>query len=202
MEKKNVDWGKPISELPIVEWKDVADRTAAGELLIVLDGIVYKVWPSPGGMKETLKAASLKNGAGPELKLRGPSVLGRVQVDDFVRRHPGGEKVLRFWKGRDATRAFNGEIYNHSKAARNLLMHFRDARYATKTSPSLPPLDQTKCTDQTDMGLLSTFISARQSVINWSCPGTHLKSSEKERKGSSFHCRFSLYVHRLQEKLE
>jgi len=93
--KTQVDWGKPVDELPIIGWKDVARRTEQGEVLIVLDSIVYK-------------------------------------VDDFVQKHPGGEKVIKFWKGRDATRAFNGEIYNHSKAARNLLMHFREARLAEK----------------------------------------------------------------------
>lgn len=42
-------------------------------------------------------------------------------------KHPGGRKILQFWVGRDATLAFNGEVYRHSKAARNLLVHFRIA---------------------------------------------------------------------------
>jgi len=49
------------------------------------------------------------------------------KIDSFVQSHPGGEKILLFWNGRDATLAFNGEVYKHSKAARNLLMHYRHA---------------------------------------------------------------------------
>eukprot|EP00172_Hildenbrandia_rubra_P000461 Plantae.Rhodophyta-Hildenbrandia_rubra.ctg1224.p1 GENE.Plantae.Rhodophyta-Hildenbrandia_rubra.ctg1224~~Plantae.Rhodophyta-Hildenbrandia_rubra.ctg1224.p1 ORF type:complete len:486 (+),score=63.40 Plantae.Rhodophyta-Hildenbrandia_rubra.ctg1224:190-1458(+) len=48
-------------------------------------------------------------------------------VDKFLDMHPGGRKILEFWNGRDATRAFNGEVYKHSKAARNLLANFRVA---------------------------------------------------------------------------
>ena len=49
------------------------------------------------------------------------------RVDDFMHSHPGGPKILQFWNGRDATRAFNGEVYKHSKAARNLLTNLRVA---------------------------------------------------------------------------
>lgn len=54
------------------------------------------------------------------------------KVDDFLSMHPGGSKILEFWNGRDATKAFNGEVYRHSKAARNLLAHFRIARLNEK----------------------------------------------------------------------
>lgn len=50
------------------------------------------------------------------------------KIDDFLSMHPGGQKILEFWNGRDATRAFNGEVYKHSKNARNLLAHFRIAK--------------------------------------------------------------------------
>lgn len=50
------------------------------------------------------------------------------KVDEFVSVHPGGTKILEFWNGRDATRAFNGEVYRHSKGARNLLSHMRIAK--------------------------------------------------------------------------
>ena len=46
----------------------------------------------------------------------------------FQSQHPGGRRILEFWNGRDATQAFNGEVYNHTKAARNLLSHLRMAR--------------------------------------------------------------------------
>lgn len=54
------------------------------------------------------------------------------KVDDFLSMHPGGSKILEFWNGRDATSAFNGEVYRHSKAARNLLAHFRTAKLSEK----------------------------------------------------------------------
>ncbi len=49
------------------------------------------------------------------------------KIDDFLSMHPGGQKILEFWNGREATQAFNGEVYRHSKNARNLLAHFRIA---------------------------------------------------------------------------
>lgn len=54
------------------------------------------------------------------------------KIDDFVNQHPGGEKILEFWNGRDATRAFHGEVYRHSKNANNLLAHFRIAKLQEK----------------------------------------------------------------------
>lgn len=54
------------------------------------------------------------------------------KIDDFVSMHPGGSKILEFWNGRDATNAFNGEVYKHSKGARNLLAHFRIAKLLEK----------------------------------------------------------------------
>jgi len=46
-------------------------------------------------------------------------------VADFVKIHPGGEKVLRIHLGTDATKSFTGEVYFHSNAAHNLLSMFR-----------------------------------------------------------------------------
>jgi len=54
------------------------------------------------------------------------------KIDKFIASHPGGEKILVFWNGRDASSAFQGEVYKHSKAARNLLAHYRLARLAEK----------------------------------------------------------------------
>lgn len=54
------------------------------------------------------------------------------KIDDFVDMHPGGRQILQFWNGRDATLAFNGEVYKHSKGARNLLAHYRIARLSEK----------------------------------------------------------------------
>lgn len=41
--------------------------------------------------------------------------------------HPGGCKYLEFGLGRDMTKSFNGGVYNHSNAARNLLSSMRVA---------------------------------------------------------------------------
>lgn len=54
------------------------------------------------------------------------------KLDEFFAQHPGGTRILEFWNGRDATNAFNGEVYKHSKGARNLLAHFRIARLEEK----------------------------------------------------------------------
>lgn len=49
-----------------------------------------------------------------------------IIIDDFVYTlidfsHPGGQKWIETFKGKDATKEFNGGVYNHSTAARNLL---------------------------------------------------------------------------------
>mmetsp|Transcript_33170 Transcript_33170/g.130610 ORF Transcript_33170/g.130610 Transcript_33170/m.130610 type:complete len:124 (+) Transcript_33170:1790-2161(+) len=94
-QKKEIDWGRPVETLDEMTWQDVRRRTEEGEILVVIENIVYK-------------------------------------VDEFLAHHPGGPQILKFWKGRDASLAFNGETYNHSKAARNLLMNFRLAKLVEK----------------------------------------------------------------------
>jgi len=49
-------------------------------------------------------------------------------VADFMSEHPGGERLLKLYNGKDATKAFNGGSYNHTTAARNLTSHLRVAR--------------------------------------------------------------------------
>lgn len=49
-------------------------------------------------------------------------------ISKFYTSHPGGEAILEPFYGRDITRAFNGGVYNHSNAARNLSRHFIIAR--------------------------------------------------------------------------
>jgi len=49
-------------------------------------------------------------------------------VEHFISEHPGGIKILRGRLGKDATLAFNGALYCHSKSARNILSTFRVAR--------------------------------------------------------------------------
>ncbi|KAJ5710320.1 hypothetical protein N7488_004476 [Penicillium malachiteum] len=49
-------------------------------------------------------------------------------VSNFVDEHPGGKKLLHALIGKDATAAFNGDVYSHSKVARNILPFIRVAR--------------------------------------------------------------------------
>lgn len=47
---------------------------------------------------------------------------------DFIAQHPGGKRILEARIGKDATLAFNGGLYRHSKAARNILATLRVSR--------------------------------------------------------------------------
>lgn len=49
-------------------------------------------------------------------------------VSSFLKEHPGGVKILQSKIGKDATLAFNGSIYRHTKAARNLAAMMRVSR--------------------------------------------------------------------------
>ena len=49
-------------------------------------------------------------------------------VSSFLDDHPGGRSLLRAYMGRDATKAFNGGVYNHNNSARTLMGQFRVAR--------------------------------------------------------------------------
>jgi len=42
-------------------------------------------------------------------------------VTDFAEEHPGGTKFIEVYSGKDATKAFMGEVYYHSNAAKNVL---------------------------------------------------------------------------------
>eukprot|EP01121_Diplochlamys_sp_Union-15-3_P005759 TRINITY_DN16098_c0_g1_i1.p1 TRINITY_DN16098_c0_g1~~TRINITY_DN16098_c0_g1_i1.p1 ORF type:complete len:105 (+),score=14.77 TRINITY_DN16098_c0_g1_i1:34-315(+) len=46
-------------------------------------------------------------------------------VHQFLDNHPGGVKILKNYIGKDATKAFNETVYNHSRAARNILSRLR-----------------------------------------------------------------------------
>ena len=39
-------------------------------------------------------------------------------VSEYLEEHPGGAKLLRNYSGRDASKAFNGGLNNHSQAAK------------------------------------------------------------------------------------
>ncbi|KAK3831715.1 MAG: delta-9 desaturase [Linnemannia elongata] len=66
-------------------------------------------------------------------------------VAEFMVEHPGGEKYIKIGIGKDMTAAFNGGMYDHSNAARNLLSLMRVAVVefggeveAQKKNPSVP----------------------------------------------------------------
>ena len=48
--------------------------------------------------------------------------------NEFIIQHPGGINMIKTRIGKDITDVFNGDIYNHSNAARNILSHYRVAR--------------------------------------------------------------------------
>ena len=48
-------------------------------------------------------------------------------VTDFMDDHPGGKGFLKVSVGRDVTASFNGGVYNHANAARNLMTSMRYA---------------------------------------------------------------------------
>lgn len=87
---KNLDWGTPIAQLPVLEWNQYQRRVADGETLILVEGVVH-------------------------------------DVSKFWEEHPGGKAMLKANLGKDATALFNGGIYNHSNAARNILATMRSA---------------------------------------------------------------------------
>lgn len=48
-------------------------------------------------------------------------------VKSFMKEHPGGAALIKASLGKDATKAFNGAVYQHSNAAHNLLASMRVA---------------------------------------------------------------------------
>ncbi|CAJ0927089.1 14279_t:CDS:1, partial [Entrophospora sp. SA101] len=46
-------------------------------------------------------------------------------VTNFIEEHPGGRSLITTSIGKDMTTAFNGGVYDHSNAARNLTSNFR-----------------------------------------------------------------------------
>lgn len=55
-------------------------------------------------------------------------------VTPFIYDHPGGVALVETSIGKDATQAFNGAVYSHSNAARNLLATMRVAVITDQTS--------------------------------------------------------------------
>ena len=51
-----------------------------------------------------------------------------VDVAIFADRHPGGAALLKKFYGKDATDAFSGGVYDHSRAARKIMRKHRVAK--------------------------------------------------------------------------
>ncbi|CAG8455985.1 13530_t:CDS:10 [Dentiscutata erythropus] len=86
-EKKTIDWGKPLDQLPIYTYEEY-EKNAKSNNWICIEGIIH-------------------------------------DITDFMEDHPGGKAILIASRGEDMTNAFNGGVYDHSNAARNLLSSFR-----------------------------------------------------------------------------
>jgi stearoyl-CoA desaturase (delta-9 desaturase) len=51
-----------------------------------------------------------------------------LDVKEFKTAHPGGEKILKAYYGKDSTKAFYGGLNNHTKSARLMLAMLRIAK--------------------------------------------------------------------------
>jgi len=95
--------------IPAWSMDEVKRRCTTGAKLIVIDGAVYDMMKSiPSGVGYTHKNQQI----------------------NWYTSHPGGEKLLDMFVGKDASVAFHGNVYKHSLAANNLLNHLRVATVA------------------------------------------------------------------------
>ncbi|PLN84687.1 acyl-CoA desaturase [Aspergillus taichungensis] len=96
IQRAKLDWGTPLSQLPVMTWDEFQAEAAAGDsdrgrdrrALVAIAGVVY-------------------------------------DVASFINEHPGGKAFISSAIGKDATATFNGGVYQHSNAAHNLLSTMR-----------------------------------------------------------------------------
>jgi sterol desaturase/sphingolipid hydroxylase (fatty acid hydroxylase superfamily) len=60
-----------------------------------------------------------------------------IDVRHFADKHPGGASLLKKFYGKDATDAFSGGVYDHSRAARKIMRHHRIAKLEVLPSGSV-----------------------------------------------------------------
>jgi len=77
--------------------------------------------------REQVAARCSKNGE--QLVIEGDLVY---DVSEFAQVHPGGSKLITSNIGNDITKSFNGRVYAHSNAAKNLLQTLRCGRLLQK----------------------------------------------------------------------
>lgn len=93
----------------------------------LLDGIRSQLnWGIPIEKLPIFSAAEFKHFANKSKDRYLVVVAGIIHdVTPFAKDHPGGVPLIRASHGRDATTAFDGAVYKHSNAARNLLATMR-----------------------------------------------------------------------------
>lgn len=77
-----------------------------------------------------------KEGNGPKFLVIGGIVH---DVSKWIDKHPGGPALIEAFIGKDATHAFNGGVYNHSNAGRNMLTALRVGRIEEDKHQPLDP---------------------------------------------------------------
>ncbi len=101
----------------------------------------------------------------------------------FLPEHPGGEGLLRASLGCDASKNFNGMVYKHSSAARNLMANFRVARLGLGSSDHRCP-DRDPCGELEDRKC-ATASSASACLHNKPHPNTSSIESAVALAGTS-----------------
>ncbi|KAJ3279399.1 hypothetical protein HDU79_000641, partial [Rhizoclosmatium sp. JEL0117] len=106
--KRTLDYGVPVEDLDFLS----------------MDEGVCELISSDGNLNSpTVKAEIARTGK--QLLI----ISGVVyDVTTFMEDHPGGKGFLKASVGRDVTASFNGEVYDHANAARNLMSSMRYAR--------------------------------------------------------------------------
>lgn len=88
-------------------------------------------------------------------------------VRAFLDEHPAGAGIMKPYLNKDVTRQFNGSVYNHSNAARNILRTLRvaklaDAASTSSTSSSSTPSVEETVTTTTEDEILETPVAAEK----------------------------------------
>lgn len=103
-------------EKPVFEswtWETVQERVAKGQKLIVIhDDVIDLMRSVPTGSGYTHASTDMV----------------------WYGAHPGGQRILDLFIGKDATKAFTGGVYSHSCAAESFLPHLRVAKLKRNTS--------------------------------------------------------------------
>jgi stearoyl-CoA desaturase (delta-9 desaturase) len=104
--KKSVDCGPDPASLPVWTWDEISAKCKTGEKLTCLSGFVVDLQK-------------------PIAITKRPDVLL-----PWYNHHPGGKAMMDVFVGKDATGAFEGQTYLHSRAASLLSERLRIARVA------------------------------------------------------------------------